>query len=543
MGAAGAHPEVSHGARAGRGGGNVRAGRLTVALVAMCSVGMTALPRTATAQDAVRLTAPGDDQTVTGVVDVVAEAPPEQTVVLDVTTDGGTTWEELTAVGSGTTWRGQWDSGTHSGRARLRARALESGQRDVVVIDVDNTAPTASLRASPAFSPNGDGRKDTAVLVVRVSEPASVVVQVAAPDGPVLRRWSVSTVDDVARVEWTGRRKGTRVADGRYVVTAVVRDGVGLHGRARTSTRVDTRAPRLWMAAPGTIDASRPLGLRYRVRDRARIRLHAALHDHSGAVRSVTVDRSSGPGILRVRPRYRNGDRLLPGGYRVHLTARDAAGNAVTVKRGLVVLRPTRGRVVTRLENTGRKVALTIDDCHFRDAWTSILDTLKRRGVTAAFFCPGDRLALYPDLGRRTVREGHTVASHGWDHANLAQQSYSGVAQRLTRDRQAWAKLGGVSAPYFRPPYGAYNATVVAAAGATSHPRVMLWDIDSRDFTRPSHSTLVCNVVCKSRPGSVILLHTLPGTARALPDILDGLERRNLQPVSLPELFRAAGRR
>lgn len=70
----------------------------------------------------------------------------------------------------------------------------------------------------------------------------------------------------------------------------------------------------------------------------------------------------------------------------------------------------------------------------------------------------------------------------------------------------------------------------------------MMWDIDSRDyFPSVSGSRLVCNATCEARPGSVILLHTNSRTAAALSAILDRLERRRLQPVGLPELFRSAG--
>ena len=202
-----------------------------------------------------------------------------------------------------------------------------------------------------------------------------------------------------------------------------------------------------------------------------------------------------------------------------------------------------RAHVYTRLEGAGRKVALTFDDCHYEDSWRSILDTLKRWNENATFFCPGQYLNMFPELARRTVREGHAVGSHGWDHAVLAFRSYSDVAWRLLRDRRTWIKYGATSAPYFRPPYGAWDYTTLAAAGGTSHPRVVLWDIDSNDTKGASGSTLVCNVVCAARQGSIILLHTKEVTASVLPAILGGLEDRNLEPVTLPELFRATGHR
>jgi len=45
------------------------------------------------------------------------------------------------------------------------------------------------------------------------------------------------------------------------------------------------------------------------------------------------------------------------------------------------------------------------------------------------------------------------------------------------------------------------------------------------------------------RPGSIVCMHLTPQTAAALPAILRGLRARGFKCVSLPELFRAAGRR
>jgi peptidoglycan/xylan/chitin deacetylase (PgdA/CDA1 family) len=71
----------------------------------------------------------------------------------------------------------------------------------------------------------------------------------------------------------------------------------------------------------------------------------------------------------------------------------------------------------------------------------------------------------------------------------------------------------------------------------------MLWDVDPRDWRRPPPSQIATSVVGRSRNGSIVLLHTLPGTAAALPEIITGLRNRGLGPVGLPELFRAAGYR
>jgi peptidoglycan/xylan/chitin deacetylase (PgdA/CDA1 family) len=395
--------------------------------------------------------------------------------------------------------------------------------------------------SSAAFSPNGDGRKDTVTVTARTSRRATVRFEVRDHAGDVVRRWRVLGPARSHAVTWMGRGGGARLADGTYVVRAVAVAADTATDEARLRVRLDTRPPGLRLGRLALSDASAPLPVQYVVRaGAAGARLRLQLRDLA-VVRSVTARRPSGPGSVQIRQRYADGQRLLPGEYQVVLTAVDAAGNRTTRTRRLVIARPAKAAIFRRVETKARKVALTFDDCHLTAGWARILDTLKRQSVTATFFCPGDRLALYPQLGRRTVAEGHVAAAHGWDHQVMTRLSYSAIKQRLEKDQAAWAKMGATAMPYFRPPYGAVNASVVAAAGAAGYPRVMMWDVDSRDFTGVSGARLVCNAICTARPGSVILLHTNDRTAAALPDIIAGLRRRGLEPVGLPELFRSGG--
>lgn len=73
-------------------------------------------------------------------------------------------------------------------------------------------------------------------------------------------------------------------------------------------------------------------------------------------------------------------------------------------------------------------------------------------------------------------------------------------------------------APYFRPPYGAYDSEVLRAVGAD-------------------------RVLSHARAGSIVVMHTLDGTAAALPSIIGRLRKRGLEPVSLQELFDRTGSR
>lgn len=413
----------------------------------------------------------------------------------------------------------------------------------------DTTPPSIEVVADPdPFSPNGDGRRDLTGIVVTTSETADVEIRVVRPKGGVVAGWELpAQPPGTVTIEWDGRSGGSAEPDGGYRLEAEATDPAGNAGLAEGSVTIDTTPPRVRLRrSPTMVDRQRRVGFRMRVREsngpvEVNLRVLDATHEIGSASRSM----APGRGRIGWRPRYPEGGLLYPGNYRARVQATDLAGNrSRTREHRFRVERSQRGAVFNRLGRTGRRVALTFDDCHVEGAWSRILKVLRRGGVRATFFCPGRMVQAHAALARRTVRQGHTPAAHGWDHASLAGRGEAASFGRLRSDAGAWWRItGATSAPYFRPPYGAYDGAVVRAAGRSSHPRVVMWDVDPQDWTRPGAGVIAERVVSRARPGSIILLHTIDQTAEALPAILSGLRSKGLSPVTLPALFRAAGMR
>lgn len=432
------------------------------------------------------------------------------------------------------------------------ARDLQREARDegTEADDAAIESHAVTVSASPsAFSPNGDGVKDQTVITVEATEPVSVELEILDEDGATLREWSGAAAPGAPfEVEWKGRAGGPVVPDGPYVARATGTDGLGAVSEDQVGIVVDTKAPRItWKRVwPEPLGDQKWIRFRQRVRDRSpRVELRLVVEDAVSAVGITNVKRNSGVSKIRWRARYEGGGKLFPGNYRTRLRAVDDAGNSKwSTYLPWRVHREVAAKVYTRLVAAGKRVALTFDDCHFSGAWSRILSTLKEKNVTAAFFCPGQQMAAYPGLTRRTVRQGHTIAAHAWDHALLTGKSVSYTSGRLASDRNtAWSIAERTTAPYFRPPYGAYDANVLTGARVSYHPRVMMWDVDPLDWQRPGSGVIRSRVVTGARRGSVILMHTLDQTATALPGIINGLRAKGLKPVGLPTLFRKAGLR
>ena len=66
-----------------------------------------------------------------------------------------------------------------------------------------------------------------------------------------------------------------------------------------------------------------------------------------------------------------------------------------------------------------KKVSITFDAGYENGYHTAILDTLKEKGVSAAFFLDGNFLRQNEAIVRRMAEEGHIVGNHTLKHADM----------------------------------------------------------------------------------------------------------------------------
>lgn len=178
-------------------------------------------------------------------------------------------------------------------------------------------------------------------------------------------------------------------------------------------------------------------------------------------------------------------------------------------------------------------VALTYDDGP--SGYTpQLLDALAAQRASATFFLIGSAVPGGADTVRRTVAEGHEVASHTMSHPDLTTLS-AAAARAQVRDAAALIEqTAGVPVTMFRPPYGAVNAAVIDAVGMPA----ILWSVDTNDWRRPGVDVLIDRAVNGVSPGGIVLFHdTHLDSVTAAPAIVEGLRDRGFEPVTVSELF------
>ena len=186
----------------------------------------------------------------------------------------------------------------------------------------------------------------------------------------------------------------------------------------------------------------------------------------------------------------------------------------------------------------GRKttcVSLTFDDGPHPEYTPRLLDTLKRHSVKATFFVVGRQAERYPDLVRRIASEGHDVANHSFVHSYLNLESGREAVQGVLRTQQLLRQLVGDVPPLYRPPRGKLTPGKLARLWWAGM-RVVLWNVDARDYSCKSNSEMADWF--RSNPlrgGDIVLLHDrLPFAGEVLPEVIAATRQRGLDfvPVS-----------
>lgn len=206
--------------------------------------------------------------------------------------------------------------------------------------------------------------------------------------------------------------------------------------------------------------------------------------------------------------------------------------------------------VTMRARGAGRpdEVAITFDDGP-DPKWTpKILDILKERGVSAAFFVVGHQVEKHPEILRRIVDEGHEVGIHTYTHPDLSKVSEDRAKLEINATRCLIESVTGRKTIFFRPPYNAdasprtpEELTSVRLAQSMGYVTVAE-DIDPEDWSEPGSDAILTRIQQQRRMGgNVVLLHDAGGdrsqTVQALPAILDYLERRGDRVVSMATLL------
>lgn len=189
------------------------------------------------------------------------------------------------------------------------------------------------------------------------------------------------------------------------------------------------------------------------------------------------------------------------------------------------------------LDSKGKYVALTFDDGPSAKVTPQVLAILKKYGARATFFMLGSQVDYYPDLVKQVAMEGHEIGNHSNSHPDLTKLSGQQLKQQIAGTNKKIKELVGKEPTALRPPYGAFNDHVKAAA-QENNMSIVLWSVDSVDWKNRNAKTINQIIQRDVASGSVVLMHDIhPTTADALPELLAGLQKEGYEFVTVSELL------
>ena len=185
-------------------------------------------------------------------------------------------------------------------------------------------------------------------------------------------------------------------------------------------------------------------------------------------------------------------------------------------------------------------IALTFDDGPKAGVTDWLLDELEKRNVKVTFFLIGSQADLPENREtiRRMAEDGHQIGCHTYHHVQMTTLSENQQKQEILQWYQAVSSIIGDFSYAVRPPYGCVNNAVCRSLNVP----VILWSVDTEDWTGKSAGEIADYVISEAKDGDIILLHdifeeSVQGAVMALDDLM----RRGYTFVTVNDLLADRG--
>lgn len=205
-----------------------------------------------------------------------------------------------------------------------------------------------------------------------------------------------------------------------------------------------------------------------------------------------------------------------------------------------------------------KRIALTFDTGCLRErrpgydlnlGWISepalkVLDVLDRYNVTATFFPQATWLEDYPEVGREIVRRGHSIGNHTLTHVYFEGIEYDEVVHEVRESTRIIEKVTGIRPYIYRPSFGYYTGFHRQVFASEGYPYTLMWSVVTQDSYRfgvwgqpVTPNYIAERALTYADDGGIILMHSLPQTAIALPMIITGLRDEGYEFVTIYDML------
>ena len=195
-----------------------------------------------------------------------------------------------------------------------------------------------------------------------------------------------------------------------------------------------------------------------------------------------------------------------------------------------ILMRPKK-IVYEKLETDLPYLSLTFDDCPIGYI-EEILDVLKEYDMRGTFFVIGTYAATYPEITKRIVDEGHTIANHTFTHKIITEITDLEFTKEVQNTQYVVTKITGKRTTLFRPPGGRIDNKQIRRLAELGYT-IALWSVDSLDWQHPEEAIERAKA---AGPGDIVLFHTKSVTGEDMRGLLEYYKAQGLTSLPVEEL-------
>jgi peptidoglycan-N-acetylmuramic acid deacetylase len=185
-----------------------------------------------------------------------------------------------------------------------------------------------------------------------------------------------------------------------------------------------------------------------------------------------------------------------------------------------------------------KEIYLTFDEGYENGYTPAILDTLKEKGVKAAFFVTYDFAQSNPGLVRRMLDEGHAVGNHTYRHLTMDEIGIDRATEEIVFLDSFISQNFDYKMTLFRFPKGEFSERTLALAKELGYTSVF-WSFAYSDWDteNPPDKAQALDLITKhTHNGEIMLLHAVSETnAAILGDVIDAAREQGYEFAKLPQ--------
>ncbi len=183
-----------------------------------------------------------------------------------------------------------------------------------------------------------------------------------------------------------------------------------------------------------------------------------------------------------------------------------------------------------------KMVAFQVNVAWGNDYLIELLKIFQTYGVHATFNLDGSWTKKHPRLAKMIAEEGHEIGNHAYSHPDFQRLSNEKIREELKMTNDIIEATVKRTPRWFAPPSGSYNDSAVKIARQLNMGTV-LWTIDTVDWKSPNPHEMASRIIHESHPGAMILMHPTKSTAIALPNMIEGIQKKGFKIGTVSDLL------